>query len=142
MSAALLLDTHAWIWLVFAERERLRAEAWQEIEAAAARQSVAISEISFWEIATKVKTGRLELYAQARDWLRKASKAPGVGVVQVDRETLVDSALLEFDHRDPADRVLVATAIRYGLRLVTVDVPIIEYAQENVKLEVLDARPK
>jgi PIN domain nuclease of toxin-antitoxin system len=76
-----------------------------------------------------------------KEWLRRASKAPGIGVIQVDRETLVESALLDFQGRDPADRILIATALRYDLRIVTADEAILDYAQKNRRLAVLDARP-
>ena len=135
-----LLDTHVWIWLVADERARANAAAWKEIDAASLTHSLGVSEISFWEIAVKATSGRLELSKDVVVWLREAATTPGLGVIQVDRETLVSSALLEL-HRDPADRILVATAIRYGIRLATADDALISYAQRNKQLHVLDMRP-
>ena len=135
-----LLDTHAWIWLVFDERARANKHAWAEIDEASMTNSLAVSEISFWEVATKAAKGRLELTKDVVVWLREAATTPGVGVIQVERETLVKSALLEMENRDPADRILAATAIRYGLRLATADVPLLRYAERNKLLKVLDMR--
>src|SRR5688500_15047086 len=115
MKRGTLLDTHVWIWLVADECVRANTEAWKELDASSLTHSLGVSEISFWEIDVKATTGRLELSKDVVVWLREAASTPGVGVIQVDRETLVKSALLEL-HRDPADRILVATAIRYGLR--------------------------
>jgi PIN domain nuclease of toxin-antitoxin system len=135
-----LLDTHAWIWLVANERHRASQHSWQEIDDAAKTNSLAVSEISFWEIATKAGKGKLEFDRDVEEWLREAASTPGVGVVEVERDTLVRSTLLEL-HRDPADRVLVATALRYGLRLATADVALLRYAERNRLLKVLDMRP-
>ena len=135
-----LLDTHVWIWLVANERHRANEAGWQELDDASLTHSLAVSEISFWEIATKAVKGKLELDRDVVVWLREAASTPGVGVVEVERETLVKSALLEM-HRDPADRVLVATALRWGLRLATADVALLRYAERNRLLKVLDMRP-
>lgn len=140
MKRGTLLDTHVWMWLVFDERKRSNAKAWKEIDAASLTNSLAVSEISFWEIAVKATSGRLELNKDVVVWLREAATTPGVGVIEVERETLVRSALLDL-HRDPADRILAATAIRYGIRLATADVALLEYAQRNKQLHVLDMRP-
>ena len=138
-SDALLLDTHTWIWTVDRHTSRLSPSARNSIEDALAGQAVAVSEISHWEIALKATKKKLQV-GDPKEWLRRASKAPGIGVIQIDRETLVDSALLDMATRDPADRVLVATALRYGLRLTTADEAILNYAQRNPRLAVLDAR--
>jgi PIN domain nuclease of toxin-antitoxin system len=65
---------------------------------------------------------------------------PGLGVIQVDREVLVESALLEWQHRDPADRLLVATARRYGLRIATADDQLLAYCRGAGSTNVLDVR--
>jgi PIN domain nuclease of toxin-antitoxin system len=137
---SLLLDTHAWIWTVDQNTSRLSPAALRSIEEALTRQAVAVSEISHWEIALKAAKKRLHI-GNPRQWLRRASKAPGIGVIQVDRQTLIESALLEAEERDPADRILIATALRFDLRLVTADESILNYAQRNPRLAVLDARP-
>lgn len=139
MRSAILLDTHAWLWLTFDERERASAHAWKEIEAAAVKQGVAVSDISFWEVALKSQKRILDV-GNVREWLKRARHAPGLGVIEVDRSLLVDSALLDYQGRDPADRILIATALRYDLRLATADAPIIEYAERQRALKVLDMR--
>lgn len=139
MNDAVLLDTHTWIWLVNGSA-RLGAQATRELTAAAANQRMGVSEISFWEIGTKASKGRLTLVGGPRAWLRDASRLPGLGIVQVDREVLVESALLEWTHRDPADRLLVATARRYGMWIASADDVLLEYCKGAGKVSVLDVR--
>lgn len=139
MTEALLLDTHTWIWLVNGS-DRLGPEAVRELGSAGARQRVGVSEISFWEICTKAAKGKLTLVGGPRAWLRNASKMPGIGIVQVDREVLVESALLDWDHRDPADRLLVATARRYGMRIASADDELLSYCLGEGRVSVMDAR--
>lgn len=140
MKVGTLLDTHAWIWLVGDDRQRANKKAWQEIDQSALTNSLAVSEISFLEIARKANRGRLELFKDPVVWLREAATTPGVGIIEVSRETLVKSALLDM-HADPADRILVATALRYTLRLATADEALLHYAERDRNLRVLDMRP-
>lgn len=140
MMHAALLDTHVWIWLLANKRDRFGATALNTLEAAAATQAMAVSEISLWEVATKAAKGRLELAPDPQRWLQRAAKSPGIGIISVDRDVLVQSAMLDLDHGDPADRMLIATALKYELRLATADAVILEYAERNPKLDVLDIR--
>lgn len=139
MNEALLLDTHTWIWLVNGS-DKLGPQATIDLDAAAARQRMGVSEISFWEISTKASKGRLTVAGGPRVWLRNASKLPGLGIVQVDREVLVESALLEWAHHDPADRLLVATARRFGMRIASADDQLIEYCRGAGSTNVMDVR--
>lgn len=139
MKIGTLLDTHAWLWIVGGDRTRGNPKAWEEIDQSAITQSLAVSEISFLEIARKAGKGRLELFKDPVVWLREAATTPGIGFITISRETLVKSALLDM-HPDPADRILVATALRYSLRLATADEGILEYAARNTQLRVLDMR--
>lgn len=125
---ALLLDTHVWLWVVFEERAKMPRDRWQTIESAAERNALAVSEVSFWEIAVKAAKGKLELPPSPREWLKRAGRTPGVGIIQIDRDVMVQSAELDLKTRDPADRMLVATAVRYDLQLATADQVLIDYA--------------
>ena len=137
VSESLLLDTHVWYWLSTEER-KVSAAALRAITSAARRHAVAVSEVSFWELATKAAKGKLELRPDPAEWLRRASSKSGLGVIDLDREILVRSAQLDWEHRDPADRMLVATAMFYDLRLATADPVILEHARTNRRLQVLN----
>jgi PIN domain nuclease of toxin-antitoxin system len=139
-SETLLLDTHVWYWLVNGEEGRVSASGWAAITAAAEQNALGVSEISFWEIALKAHKGGLALEPDVRTWLRDAGRVPGVGIVQLDRDALIHSALIEVDHRDPADRILIATAKLYAMRLATVDDELIAESQKTDSFKVLDLR--
>ena len=139
MSDSLLLDSHVWVWVVGDER-RISSKALKQIRAAAKHHGLAVSGISFWELALKAAKGVLDLRPDAREWLTRAAARPGIGVIDVDRDILVRSAELQWSHRDPADRILVATALYYDLRIATADDPVIDYGSANRRLRVLDVR--
>jgi PIN domain nuclease of toxin-antitoxin system len=135
---AFLIDTHVWLWMVEGERAKFSEEARQALERAAQRNGLAVSEASFWEVALKAGKGSLEVMPNARAWLRRASKTPGIGIVQLDRDILVDSTELDVATRDPADRMLVATALKYDLILATADRQLLEFAERHPGLTAFD----
>jgi len=137
--ASLLLDSHVWLWTVSGEAA-LGRKTKAAIQDRAERNAVAISGISFWELAIKSAKGKLQLLPDVREWLRAASRVPGLGVIDVDRELMLRATTLDWAHGDPADRVLVATAILHDLELATADAMIIAYARRTRALRVLDAR--
>jgi PIN domain nuclease of toxin-antitoxin system len=136
--ASLLLDSHVWIWTVNGD-EALGWNAKAVIRERARRSAVAVSGISFWELAVKAAKGRLEFSPDVRAWLSAASRVPGLGVIDIDRDLMLRATSLDWSHSDPADRMLVATAIFHGLELVTADPVILEYARTNRALAVVDA---
>jgi PIN domain nuclease of toxin-antitoxin system len=81
-----------------------------------------------WEIAMLVDKSRLTLTIDLRDWIRKTESLPFVHFVGVDNTIALRSISLpgEF-HLDPADRIIVATALTMGLPLVTKDEKIRTY---------------
>ncbi len=136
---SLLLDTHVWYRFALGDKTQGSARAWSVVTESAQRGAAAVSEITFWELAVKAHNRHLQLDPEPRVWLQVARQRAGVGIIQVDRRVLVESALLAMKHRDPADRILVATAQRYHMRLATADDAILDYAQTG-KLKVLDMR--
>ena len=69
----------------------------------------------------KVKRGKLELPLSVEDLAQRIERSGVVELLPVDTKTWLRSAALEWDHRDPADRVIVATALEKGLPLLTKD---------------------
>jgi len=115
----LLLDTHAWIWLLD-DPARLSTAAAEAIREA--NQPLSVSAISAWEVARKESLGKLTLAMASHVWLERASRAPGIELLQLTPAIAWESCHLpgEF-HRDPADQIIVATARVHGLRLITAD---------------------
>jgi PIN domain nuclease of toxin-antitoxin system len=136
--ASLLLDSHVWVWTVNSEAT-LGRKAKVAIQEAARRNAVAISGISYWELAVKAGKGRLAFSPDVRGWLAAASRVPGLGVIDVDRDLMLRATAIDWRHGDPADRMLVATAIFHQLELVTADRGILQYARQSRAVAVLDA---
>jgi PIN domain nuclease of toxin-antitoxin system len=114
----LVLDTHAWIWWAGAPR-KLSAAARRAIDEA---ETIGVSAISCWEVATLVRRARLVLDRPASDWVALASVLPRLSVVPIDAKIAVAAgSLSESFHGDPADRLIVATALASKAALVTRD---------------------
>jgi PIN domain nuclease of toxin-antitoxin system len=127
--APLLLDTH--IWLRYSNASvQLRPSIVETIDAALAEGSVFVSVISIWEIAMLVRGGRLSLHASMDRWTEEALALPGLQLVPLTPQIAIASVdLPEPMHKDPADRILVASARIERLTLVTRDRSIISFAK-------------
>ncbi len=86
------------------------------------------SAISIWELGIKVKRGKLTLPLSIDEFANRIHRGGVVSLVPVDTSIWLGSLELPWDHSDPADRVIVATALNKGLPLVTKDGAIRAYA--------------
>jgi PIN domain nuclease of toxin-antitoxin system len=124
----LLLDTHVWLWLVAGSPD-LSTEARDTINGAAAAGTLRIAAISLWEIALLASRGRIVLGKSIGLWLEEALVDPGPAVDPLTPQIAIESyALPEVFHRDPADRLIVATARVANAMLMTRDRRILDYA--------------
>jgi len=85
-----------------------------------------VSAISFWEMGMLIRKGRFELEMGLSEW-RRGVLGEGLIEVQVDGEIGLTAGLLPHQHGDPADRLIVATAICSGATLLTGDEMILEW---------------
>ena len=124
-----LLDTHAWLWLAAGD-ERISLETASRLERALAEERVFLSQISFWELAMKEAKGKLMFNRPLDIWLKENSS--GIGLLDIPVEVAIDATRLpgEF-HKDPAGRIIVATARHHGLTLVTGDGLILAYGEKG-----------
>lgn len=137
----LLLDTHAWLWTLDGTTGALAKPAIRLIEQAAGHGRLYVSDISFWEVAMLVAKGRLELAAEPSLWLERAARAPGIQLLPLTRNVLIESTRLPGTHHgDPADRMLLAHAQVAGASLFTCDKGIVAYAARTPGVPVCDAR--
>lgn len=90
-----------------------------------------VSSISAFEIVLKHKIGKLELPMCPREWFRKAVELYGIEEFSVTSTIAMEAAGLPFIHKDPCDRVIIATALENKLKVVTPDKLIAQYP--NVK---------
>ncbi|HQS82662.1 MAG TPA: type II toxin-antitoxin system VapC family toxin [Thiobacillus sp.] len=118
----IILDTHALLWWASGDTGQLSAVAAQAIEAELNGGQIRVSSISAWELAMLVAKGRIALSMDIGEWLSIVSQIEAVSFMPVDNEIAVKSVELpgEF-HKDPADRIIVATARKLAAPLVTAD---------------------
>ena len=119
----ILLDTHVF-WRV-AREEPLGRRARRMIDTAMQRGELRVSAITWWELQMLIIDGRLERLQELSD-LRRAALSSGFSEIPVDGEIGIVAAKLTGMHRDPADRILVATALATGATLLTGDARILE----------------
>ncbi len=117
----IVLDTHAWVWFV-SNPERLSKAAKKAVDASIENNEVFISSISAWEVALLVAKERLKLTMDVTDWISKSERLPFLQFVPVDNSLAVKSVNLPQPlHQDPADRIIIATAMNIGAPIVTKD---------------------
>ena len=113
----ILLDTHAWVWTM-TDESRLSRPAREAIEGA---DAVLVSPVSFFEIAQKVRIGRWPEIASLCVGLPELLREKGGVAAPLTPEICLRAGLTDWDHRDPFDRLLAATAEILAVPLVTRD---------------------
>ena len=121
----IILDTHIWIGYID-DPTSLPKPALDAIRGG--REPVGISSISVWELFMLERRGRLELRIPAGQWVAKCERLSLFHFVPVDN-TIAQLAveLPEPIHGDPADRIIIATALSLGATLLTKDRQILSY---------------
>jgi PIN domain nuclease of toxin-antitoxin system len=132
VSDFLLLDTHIALWLNSGD-ERLRQSTQSRIDGCwRGGGTIFLSAISAWEIALLVDRERLDLDVPVPNWVRRFLERPGVEAVSLTPHAASRSYRLHhLKHRDPADRLLIATAIELGCPLVTYDERILQFGERH-----------
>lgn len=123
----ILMDTHVLLWWIHDPR-CLSPEVMRKIKHAEKEKSLAISAITIWEIALLIKKGRLTLAMDLQSWIDELESLSSLQILIIDHWILFKSALLpEPFHPDPADRIIVATAMTHQATLLTKDSKILSY---------------
>jgi PIN domain nuclease of toxin-antitoxin system len=114
----LLLDTHIWIWYVLGS-EDLPSSLRSALDDAIGRCWLA--PISLWETSLLIRKGRFRIDGTFQDWVEQALETVPMreAAFSFDVARRVDA--LTLPHHDPADHFITATALVYGLTLVTLD---------------------
>lgn len=129
----ILLDTHALVWLDEGN-ERLGKQSLSLINEAFKSEKLFVSAISFWEVAMLVEKGRLDMQIDVDSW-RQQLIANGLQEISLAGNTAIHSALLKDFHGDPADRMIVATAIHLTATLCTADKKILSWDNDLLRLD-------
>jgi PIN domain nuclease of toxin-antitoxin system len=115
----IVLDTHVWIWAA-TEPSKLSERAARSLEYS---KTLGLCPISVWEISTQESLGRLAFDRPLEVWLAQMLAQPRLKVLELLPQIALLAGQLgrEGFHGDPADRMIVATAIFHGWPLVTKD---------------------
>ena len=133
----ILLDTCAVVWI--GNREPMSAASIKAVRDAASRGELLVSPVSGWEIglATTRRKAPLLLMPTPQRWFADFLSLPGVRIVPLEPDVALEASYLPGQlHRDPADRLLIATARGLGVPLVTRDERILDYAAEGHVLAI------
>jgi len=114
----IVLDTHIWFWMATQDWKRFPAAWRNDIELA---DQVGISPISCYEIVLAEERGRLELPCAAEDWFRDALEPMDIVLLPLNAAVACRAVELSPVHKDPFDRLIIATALVYDGRLASVD---------------------
>ena len=118
MPEIVVLDTHIWVWWLNDKFNYLSA---QQIDVIEQVERVAVSVISCFEIAQLVKRKRLTLPMPTNEWLQEALIPAGVDLLPLTPAIACQAVNLSDIHKDPFDRMIIATAINYQANLMSVD---------------------
>ena len=123
----LLLDTHTAIWLV--RNEPIAPPAEEAINAVyEAEGTLLVSPITAWEVGLLVSLRRIDLLATPQRWFARVLSIPNVRLADLSPEILIAASFLPGNPpRDPADRILLATARDLGATLITRDQALLTY---------------
>ena len=131
----LLLDTQVLLWLS-AEPHRLGPKSYRRIRTGLANGENSVSAITFWETAMLVSKGRYRPVKPVNEW-RDDLLARGLSEISIDGLIATQAGELDWDHGDPADRIILTTAMRLGSPLMTADRRILSW---RGPVELIDAR--
>lgn len=129
----LVLDTHALVWLDEGS-PRLGNKALQTIDGALVSGQLGVASISFWEIAMLVRKKRLDIQMELDVW-RMELLQNGLQELPLQGSTAIRAGQLQAFHGDPADRMIVATALENSATLMTADKKILDWDKLQQKID-------
>jgi PIN domain nuclease of toxin-antitoxin system len=125
---AAVFDTHVWVWSAAGDPKAAKLRDFSG--------TAIVSAISQWEVSMLAMKGRLNLKPDEETWFSTNLAAP-VSLAPLTAEiSLISCRLPEF-HGDPADRIIVATAITFGIPLITADEEIIRWNEQKKMLQMI-----
>lgn len=128
---SVVLDTCALLWWSLDPKE-LSSAAVSAIEKMEREKNGITPSMAIWEIAIKVKKKKLDLGIPLDSYVSALKKSDVVQIVPVNEDILIKSVNLEWLHRDPVDRIVVALALQKGCSIITKDSTIQEFYKETI----------
>lgn len=120
----LLVDTHSFLWALLHDH-RLSSRAKSILRDG--ENELAFSLVSLWEIAVKMKIGKLNVLGSSVTYIRDEMNAYGMELLPIRYEHILQLEALPPHHSDPFDRLLIAQAITESLPILTNDAIVREY---------------
>lgn len=131
MSQIIVLDTHIWIWFITQEFERFPSH-WRDVIETA--DQVGISPVSCYEVALAQQKGRLQLPCTAESWFQDALEPSGIILLPITAEIAYKAVSLSPVHKEPFDRLIIATALVYQAKLASIDGLFSQYSELDTYL--------
>jgi PIN domain nuclease of toxin-antitoxin system len=132
-ASVVLLDTHVLLWWQ-ASSPQLSKKARQRIDSAS---NILVSPITFWEITMLIEKGRVALDRPTEAWVNDFLSTDRVTTAQLTAGVAVSAGELQSFHGDPADRMIVASAIAANVPLLTKDSKIRDWARSSKRLTAI-----
>ena len=127
----IVLDTCALIWWSL-DPDKLSPRAKEVCDQMEQEKSGLVPSIALWEIAIKIKNNKLDLGIGINEYVATLKKSDVISIIPIDEEIWLASVQLEWEHRDPADRVIVAIAQRHQAYIITSDKKIASFYSEVI----------
>jgi PIN domain nuclease of toxin-antitoxin system len=124
----LVLDTCALLWHTL-DPARLSDAA---ISAISQADTILVSSVSLWEIARMEQKGEIELPMELDEYARLLEQVEQYRILPVEKAHWLAAARLNWEHQDPVDRLIVATAELYRSGLVTSDPRMLQWYQAGI----------
>jgi len=112
-----LLDTHILIWLA-EEPQKLSRKSEFVLNS---DNELLLSHACVWEMAIKIKTGKLKLKMLLEEFITKAAEKHKLNFLPILLTHIYQTQILPFHHRDPFDRLLIAQAITENIAIISSD---------------------
>lgn len=119
-SIKIVLDTCALIWWSL-DPDKLSKRGKEACYQMEQEKNGLVPSTAVWEIAIKVKNHKLDLGVDIDDYITTLKKSDVIRIIPIDEEIWLESVKLEWEHRDPVDRVVVAVAKRNQAAIITAD---------------------
>jgi PIN domain nuclease of toxin-antitoxin system len=127
-----LLDTHVWLWIIRESSDEVSSHFFDDVLEWQQQRSVFLSPISCWELGLLTSAGQVALNEPLETLWARATNQDTCRIADLSALILIESTRLPEDfHRDPADRILAATARVNQLTLVTRDKRLLDYAKQG-----------
>lgn len=124
----IVLDTHIWLWWINNDLDHLKKSRYEVISNA---DRVSVSAISCFEVAWLSEHNRIRLNCNIDDWFDKALSGSGIELMPISPQIARVAVQLPEHHSDPQDRLIIATAICLGAKLMSADQKFPRYNELN-----------